>query len=181
MPTDGVWTALAVPYLAAAVLLVVSGAPKVRDPQPLANALRSAGLPSSRALARGAAGAEVVVGLGALAVPSRAGGMAVAVAYAAFTAFVVLALVRGGVLESCGCFGKADTPPSVLHAAVTALAALAGAGVALWPPASGWTGLDGGGVLAVAAPTALVTFLAWQVLAVLPTVTPASVRSATRS
>ena len=44
----------------------------------------------------------------------------VAASYAAFTAFVLLARSRGGVLASCGCFGRADTPPTTTHVVVTA-------------------------------------------------------------
>jgi hypothetical protein len=68
------------------------------------------------------AAGEVAVGLGGVLTGN---GIAVAVSYLAFTTFVVVARLRGGVLSSCGCFGRADTPPTWLHAGVTAGLAVA--------------------------------------------------------
>ena len=62
-------------------------------------------------------------GIGSVA--RRATGWRSRLSYLAFTAFVITARLKGGVLASCGCFGKADTPPTWLHAAVTAGLALA--------------------------------------------------------
>ena len=39
----------------------------------------------------------------------------VAVSYLAFAGFVIVALRSGAPISSCGCFGKVDTPPSVVH------------------------------------------------------------------
>jgi hypothetical protein len=58
----------------------------------------------------------------------------VATSFALFTMFVVVALVRHVPIGSCGCFGKVDTPPSLVHvgvnlgAVVTALAVAFGPG-----------------------------------------------------
>lgn len=175
-----VWPALLVPYAAAAGLLVVAGAPKVLDPGDLHRAVRSVGMPVGRGAVRLFAAAEVVLGLLALALPSRLTAAAVGVLYAGFTAFVVVALRRGGVLSSCGCFGKADTPPTRGHALLTGAAAVVGFAVALSPPAAPWRDLTpatGAGGLAL---VALVGFLAWQVMAVLPSVDPRAVRSTGR-
>ena len=120
--------ALAGPYLASALLLVVAGVAKVRDPLPLVRALRSARLPAPVAAVRLLALGEAAVGLAAVLVGGRLAALLVAASYAAFTAFVLLARARGGVLASCGCFGRADTPPTTTHVAVTAvLAVVAGA------------------------------------------------------
>ena len=125
--------ALAGPYLASAALLAVAGGAKLRDPLALVRALRSVGIAAPHLLVRAVATAELVLGLAAIGSGSRAAAAGVAVSYAVFTAFVLLALRRGGVLASCGCFGKADTPPTRTHVAVTgALAAVAG-GVAVRP------------------------------------------------
>jgi hypothetical protein len=51
----------------------------------------------------------------------------VALSYLGFAAFVGLALRRGSPVSSCGCFGRADSPPTVSHAALN-LAAAATAG-----------------------------------------------------
>lgn len=112
--------ALAGPYLASALLLVVAGVAKVRDPLPLVRALRSARLPAPAAGVRLLALAEAGLGVAAVLVGGRTTALLVAASYAAFTAFVLLARARGGVLASCGCFGRADTAPTSTHVVVTA-------------------------------------------------------------
>ena len=163
--------ALAGPYLASAALLVAAGGTKLRDPLPLVRALRSARLPGSALLVRLVAGGEVALGLVAVLVGSRAAAVLVAVSFAVFSGFVVLARVRGGVLASCGCFGgKADTPATAGHVVVTALFALVAAAVAVRPmgpalqllPDSPWAGAP----LLLA--TAAVAVTAYLVLALLP-------------
>ena len=141
-------------------------------------------MPFGRGAVRAFAAAEVVVAVAALALPGRLTAALLALMYAGFTAFVVLALRRGGVLSSCGCFGKADTPPTRAHALVTGAASVTGLLVAVDPPGAGaWSALADSGALAVAGfvgLVALVAFLAWQVMAVLPTVQPSAIRSRTR-
>jgi hypothetical protein len=160
------------PYLAAALLLVLAGTQKVLDPKPLVRALKSVGAPVPGSAVRLAAAAETALGVAALTTaltPSTEGatglttGLAVAVAlsYAGFTAFVLLALAKGGVLASCGCFGKADTPPTRTHAAVTGGLALS---VAL--AAGGQQALS----VALVSSTAALAVTAYLVLAVLPLV-----------
>ena len=105
--------------------------------------------------------------------------------YAGFTAFVVIALRRGGVLSSCGCFGKADTPPTRAHALVTGAASVIGAARGRRPARRRGLVAAGGlrarsRWLGLVALVALVGFLAWQVMAVLPTVQPSAIRSRTR-
>jgi hypothetical protein len=164
------------PFLAAAGLLVVAGVPKVADPMPLVRALRGAGLPAGRLPVRLFALAEVLVGSSAVAVPTAVGAALVAAAYVLFTGFVARVLTRGGVLGSCGCFGKADTPATRTHLVLTAAAALVGVAVALDPPAAPWSNLSAS-VVMTAGLAAVIGFLAWQVMAVLPTVSPAAIRS----
>ncbi|HYN28320.1 MAG TPA: MauE/DoxX family redox-associated membrane protein [Dermatophilaceae bacterium] len=173
-------TGLAAPFLAAAALLVVAGAPKVLDPTTVLAALRSVGLPAARGPVRALAGAECAVGVASPVAPGRVTALLLAGTYAVFTAFVAVALRRGGVVASCGCFGKADTPPTASHLLVTALFAAVALGVAAAPPAASWWRVGPAGALALAVAAALVAFLAWQVLAVRPTTTPASVRSVRR-
>jgi hypothetical protein len=172
------WSLVGGPFLAAAGLLVVAGAPKLTDPMPLVRALRSARLPASRALVRVLAGLEVLVGLAAVARPGHLTAGAVALSYLTFTAFVALVLRRGGVLGSCGCFGRPDTPPTVAHLAVTALLAVAAGALAVAPPqTSVWSDVDPA-LLVLVAFAALLAWLAYLVMAVLPATTPAAVRSA---
>jgi hypothetical protein len=174
------WALLAGPFLAAGVLLVAAGVPKIRDPMPLVRAVRQSGLPAGRTSIRLVALAETLVGLYALAAPGRLSGLLTALAYLVFTAFVARALARGGVLGSCGCFGKPDTPPTRTHLVVTgAIVALAGA-VALDPPGNPWASVTATTITTVAF-AAVLAFLAWMVLAVLPGLSPRVLRAAASS
>jgi hypothetical protein len=149
------------PFYAASALLAVAGAQKVVDPSPLVRAAKSVGLRVPREAIRLLAVGEVALGLAALAMGTRATAVAVALSYAAFTGFVLLARARGGVLASCGCFGRSDLPPTRAHAVVTAgfsLAALTGAPGAL--------ALD----VALLTSAGAVAVCAYLVLAVLPLV-----------
>lgn len=112
------------PFLAAAGLLVVTGAAKLRAPGGVAAALAGARLPSSRGLARALGAAELGVGAAALVAP-RALAAPVALLYLAFAAFIVRALTSGLPVASCGCLGERETPPSAVHAVLDALAAAA--------------------------------------------------------
>lgn len=147
-------------YAASAGLLVLAGAQKLLDPQPLVRALRSMRLTVPAIGVRAAAAGELVLGLLALLTGSRLIGLLVAASYAGFTAVVLLALRRGGVLASCGCFGKRDVPPTRTHAVVTAGFALVAATV---PGAVGTNVALALSALAVAA-------TAYAALAVLPLV-----------
>ena len=146
---------------AAAALLLVAGAQKVRDPLPLVRAARSVGLRLDRQLVRALAGAEMLVGVAALLDGARWTALLVAASYAVFTGFVVTARLRGGVLASCGCFGKADVPPTRTHAVLTGAVAL-----------GALTGAPGALPLTAAAvvTTAAVAVTAYLALAVLPLV-----------
>ena len=170
------WDLAAGPFLAAAGLLVVAGVPKLVDPLPLVRAVRAAGMPVGRHLVRAFAVVEVAVGVWALAAPGRVSAALVAAAYLLFTGFVALVLSRGGVLGSCGCFGKPDTPATRTHLVLTAMAFLVSLGVAVDPPSSAWADLDPV-VLATVALAAVIGFLSWQVMAVLPTTSPAAIRT----
>ena len=181
------WDALAGPFLAVAGLLVVAGVPKVLDPLPLVRALRSAGFPlrpgPGTLVVRGFAVVEVVVGSWAVIAPGRVNAAVVAAAYLLFTGFVARVLTSGGVLGSCGCFGKPDTPATRTHLALTALAALVAAALAMDPPTSVWSGVasgapTGASLVTTVALAVLIGGLAWMVMAVLPTTTAAAVRSA---
>lgn len=170
--------ALAGPYLASAALLVAAGATKLVDPLPLVHALRSTGLPLGQALAapliRLAALIEFALGVLAIVTGSALTAAGVAMSYAAFTAFVLVALRRGGVIASCGCFGTADTPPTATHVVVTGALALVAAAVAVRPLGSLPDLLGGapgaGAPLLVA--TAAVAMTCYLVLALLPGVSP---------
>jgi hypothetical protein len=148
--------ALAGPYAATAVLLVVAGAPKVVRPLPTARALTLLRLPGRPLLVRLFGAVETVIGVAALARGGPVVAALVAASYALFAAVVLVALRRGGPLSSCGCFGKADTPPTRLHLALNVLAAA----VALTAPPPIASVVDGGGAAAVSL-AVLVALCAW--------------------
>jgi hypothetical protein len=166
--------AVAAPYLAAALLLVVAGLAKTRDPLSLVRALRAAGLrvraPLLSRFVRVAAAAEALLGLVAICRPGGLVALAVAASYAGFTAFVIRAMRTGSPLASCGCFGKADTPPTGTHAVVTAVLAVIALLAATQPAGllpellvhQPWAGLP---LLVV---TAVLGYLTYLSLALLP-------------
>ncbi len=141
--------------LVGSVLLLVAGVGKVRRPAGTVRALRTQGLPAPAPAVRALGAAEVTVAVLALAgwTPAL---VATAAAYAGFTGFVLLALLRRRPLSSCGCFGEPDLPPTAAHAVLTAALALA-AGVAATGPA-GLPAVWAAGPAATAA-TAVVTAL----------------------
>jgi len=164
------------PFLAAAALLLAAGVPKLADPLPLVRALRAAGVPAGRSVVRAFAAGEVAVGTAAVLAPGRLTAMLVGLAYVLFTGFVARVLARGGILGSCGCFGKPDTPATMTHLALTALAAVTALVAAVDPPARTWSDLDGT-TLSTVGLAAVIAFLAWQAMAVLPSVSPVAIRS----
>jgi hypothetical protein len=119
----GAWAG---PFLIAALLLAVAGAAKVIDPTTTVGALRKLGLPAPATAVRVGGAVEVVLAVGAVLTGAPVLAGLVAVSYLLFTAFVLVALGRGLPIGSCGCFGKVDTPPSIVHVVLD----LAFAGVA---------------------------------------------------
>jgi len=98
----------------ALALLVVAGVAKVVEPEFTDGALRATGLPSGVGIVRVLGMAEVMAGIaglvfgGSLAAPA-------ALFYAGFSLFTGNALRRDVPIQSCGCFGREDTPPSFIH------------------------------------------------------------------
>ena len=105
-------------------LLALAGGMKIVQPASTAGALRAMRLPSSPALVRVLGVAEVLVALGAGITFGRPLLALLAAMYLAFAAFVAAALGAHTPLQSCGCFGRADTPPSVVHLGVNIAAAV---------------------------------------------------------
>lgn len=101
-------------FFIAAALLVLSGGYKIYDPAPTVGALTAGRLPSGRWAAYTLGTVEIVAAL-AGTVMGGAASLTVAAVYLAFAAFVAYALLRRLPLQSCGCFGKADTPPTWGH------------------------------------------------------------------
>lgn len=119
------------PYLAGCLLLVAAGIAKFRRPADTARAVvqvvrPNAGTEVARVslgpavlFVRALAAVELAIGLAGLWAPSVVSAGLVAASYVGFSGFVVAALVRGGPLATCGCFSRADTPPTVTHVLLT--------------------------------------------------------------
>jgi len=109
-------------FFATAALLVVSGSQKLIDGAPTAGALKAAGLPHARPWVVLVAVTEIGIGATNLLASNPGAVWAQAALYAAFGVFVASALIRRLPLASCGCFGKADTPPTWMHLVINVLA-----------------------------------------------------------
>ena len=96
----------------------------------------------------------------------------VALSYAGFSGFLIVALRKGGAVSSCGCLGRADTPPTRSHLSMTV-------GFALTSVLAALTGADGVSTIAWSATTltalglaALGGWLCWLVFTALPHLLP---------
>lgn len=117
----------------AAVLVALGGVAKALRPTDTANALRGVGLPIGPSAVRLGGAVELVIGASAIARGDRLGAALVAASYLLFAGFVTVALVRRAPLATCGCFGKADSPPSALHLVIDVAAVLAALAVVIDP------------------------------------------------
>jgi hypothetical protein len=108
--------------------LVVGGALKLVDPSGTVGAARALGVPLGPDAVRVLAVVELFLGTLALSVSSPVIAALVAVSYAAFLAVTALALVRKLPIDSCGCLGKLETPPSWRHLVVLGAAFLGAIG-----------------------------------------------------
>jgi hypothetical protein len=158
------------PFFAAAGLVVASGAAKLSHPEPAVRAMGSLRLPSGPGAVRAIGFVEILVGMWCLFAPGRAAAVSMAFLYVAFATFLAF-LTRARAPTSCGCLGKQDAPPSLLHIAMNVAAAATAALAAAGPPR---------GVFAFSARlplrglpfllgTALIGYLAYLVVAYLPT------------
>ncbi len=165
---------MAGPLYIASLLLVVAGAPKLARPDETARALRSVSLPGSPLLVRLMALGEITIGTYALLFGGSVSALLVAIVYLGFAGFVGYALAKGGVVASCGCFGRDDTPPTWAHLILN----LAAAAVALGAVAAPATGIldavagDPPAGLVLVAFVAMGTWFAYLILNVVPTVIP---------
>jgi len=134
---------------AASLLLLAAGGAKVADPTRTAGALAALGWAVPPAVVRLGALGEAVLGAAGVVVGGPVVAALVALSFAGFAAFVALALRSGAPVGTCGCFGRADTPPRPAHvvadlalaagatfAAVIDVAPLVDAPLAAWPLAA---------------------------------------------
>ena len=157
-------------------LLALAGAMKVASPDLTSGALRAAGLPNGRMIVRGIGIVEVAIGVAAIVLGTSIPAFAAAAVYAGFAWFVVNALRKKLPIASCGCFGAAETPPSINHVLVNVAGVVVLVIAGLFPigPFGGIAELSLGLALAFVAFTAATAFMLYAVLAVLPLVQPST-------
>jgi hypothetical protein len=114
-----------------AVLLIGSGGMKLIDREPTRGALKAARLPSSEVAVVVLAAIEMLVGIGVILVDRPEVALGFAAVYAGFAGFVVYALRNQLPIQSCGCFGRSDTPPTWVHLVIDVAFAASGVGVAM--------------------------------------------------
>ena len=124
-------TVLAGPFAIATAVLALGGALKAFDPADTAHALTALGLPGGRVLVRVGGAIEAVVAIGALVTGNAVLAAMVAASYLVFAVIVAIALRSGKPISSCGCLGRIDTPPSLVHVGVDLVCAGVAAAAAL--------------------------------------------------
>lgn len=139
---------LGAPFSVAAGVLVWGGIAEALHPSGAAKALAAAGLPHRPILVRTLGVLEAVVGAACLLRPTPLTAAAMALIYAGFTVFVASMLVRRVPAGSCGCLGERDLPPTWLHVAFTAIAAVVAGAVGVFS-------VEVGSILSQAAATPL--------------------------
>lgn len=104
-------------------LLAASGVAKLIDPAPTTGAMKAARLPASRPLSSALGLIETATALAALLI----GGLpllAASLLYFAFAFFTFGAVRKRIPVQSCGCFGREDTPPNVVHVVYNTIASV---------------------------------------------------------
>ncbi|HLB38986.1 MAG TPA: MauE/DoxX family redox-associated membrane protein [Actinomycetota bacterium] len=162
-------------FFLAAGLLVLAGAVKLARPHATAQALLDAGLPGSRAAARGVGVVEIVAGVWAFVVPGVGGALVLGAVYLGFAAFLGYVLRAHPDAGSCGCAGATAVPPSRLHLALDVVAGLVGLWYAMivGPAFGAWVASLGWATVPIVAGVALAGWLAVIVV----TETPAAFRA----
>jgi hypothetical protein len=121
------------PFAIAAGLLVVAGGLKALRPHDTAVAVAKMGLAVPEWAVRVGGSIEAVLGVVALVVASTLTAALVGASYVIFFVFVAIAMIRRLPIASCGCFGRADSPPSFVHLGINAGAVVATVVVAIDP------------------------------------------------
>src|SRR5947208_14255794 len=171
-PRDVTPDTLAPLFFLATSLLLPSRVLQPVRPRATAQALLDAGLPGSRAVARGLGAGECAAAAFAAAAPARGGALALAIVYLGFAGFVGYVLRTHPTAGSCGCAGSKAVPPSLLHLGLDVVAATAGLAylAARWPAAGVWfAGLGWGSVPVVVG----LVLAGWLLVVVVTEVPPA--------
>ncbi len=84
--------------------------------------------------------------------------------YGLFGGFVIVAFRSGGVVRSCGCVGRADTPPTPLHLLLDVLGVTAGVAAAFAGDVT-WVGGPPTETVLVIGAIAIATWLGYAIVA----------------
>jgi hypothetical protein len=154
------------------VLLMIAGAQKLIDPSSTSGALRAAGLPGAYIVVRGLGLAEIVVAGAFLIFGGELSAWGGALFYGGFAGFVGYALVRDLPLQSCGCLGSVETPPTRVHFVMNLIAMAVMVMAAIIPigPLGGLVGQEVRTVIPFVLFTGVVVYLLYALLTVLPMV-----------
>lgn len=130
-------------FFIACGLLVMAGLAKAVRPDDTARALvllfpgdptHAPSIRRTKHIVRLGALLEAVLGATALLAPRPLPAALVAASYALFALVVLFARRSHGVLATCGCFGRADTPPTTLHILLNLVFATTAVTFAIYPP-----------------------------------------------
>lgn len=110
-------------FAVVALVLVVGGFLKLRDPRPTKEMLEVLGVPAPDQVTHVSAGVEVALGLVAVLFGGTLLASLIAVVYAVFAVMMVLLVRKGNAASTCGCFGSISSRPSLIHVVVDVLAA----------------------------------------------------------
>lgn len=148
-------------------LLGLAGIAKVVDPQPTSGALAAAHLPSQVWWVRMLGLLELAAAVLGLAIGSVAA-FPGALLYLGFAAFTWAALRKDLPIQSCGCFGREDTPPTWIHFGFNTVSAISLAAVTLRSASTiPWNGHTGE-VIGYLAFAGLGVFAGYLILTALP-------------
>jgi hypothetical protein len=128
--------ALLPPFAVAAALLVIAGAVKVIEPARAVGSLRAAGASIPAAGVRAIGTMEAALGTAAALEPSALTATGLALAYAAFSVFLLRLMRRGDEALDCGCFGGSGAEARPAHVALNAVAGAVCVAAAISPPQS---------------------------------------------
>jgi hypothetical protein len=118
---------LVAPISVGALLLVLSGLGKLRNPEPMAQALYSLGWSHHAIVVRTLGSVEIAAGLTALAI-GGVGALGEAGLYGSFATVLAVILLKGIPMSTCGCAGANATPPTWAHALLNLLVAVCAVG-----------------------------------------------------
>jgi hypothetical protein len=105
-------------------VLAVGGIAKLRAPEATTPMLRALGLPDRPLVARLLGAVELGVGAATFLVGGPILGAVTALFFVGFTVSILRLRSTAGGAVSCGCFGRASAPPSMIHVIVDLAAAL---------------------------------------------------------